>query len=223
MSAVVVLAWYLAPSLAIGGVLITSAGRFDVPAIWWAYLAVWLVASVVGALGADPALVRERLRPGPGARESLPLTATVAGALTVAHFVIAGLDVGRLRWSASVPAGLAWFGLALLAASLAIVQWATRENPFFSSVVRVQTERGHRVISSGPYAYVRHPGYVGTIGCALSSGIALGSWLSIAPNAIAVALLLRRISKEERILREELPGYASYQQRVRYRLVPGLW
>ena len=223
MSTAAILAWYLIPVLAIGGVLFASAGRFDVPAVWWAYLGVWLIVSVVSALSADPGLVQERLRPGPGARESLLLAAVIAGTLTASHFVVAGLDVGRLHWSDSVPVGLQWAGLIVLAASLAIAQWASTVNRFFSSVVRIQSERGHHVISSGPYAYVRHPGYAGTIGVALSSAIALGSWLSILPNLLGVALLVRRISREERVLREELPGYASYQQRVRYRLIPGLW
>ncbi len=223
MSAAAILAWYLVPSLAIGGVLLSSAGRFDVPAVWWAYLGLWLLVSVVGALGADPALVQERLRPGPGARESLPLAALIAGALTTSHFAIAGLDVGRFHWSNSVPAELEWAALAVLAASLALAQWASRVNRFFSSVVRIQSERGHYVVSSGPYAYVRHPGYAGAIGVALSSGVALGSWLSILPSLLGVALLVRRIPREECVLREELPGYASYQGSVRYRLVPGLW
>jgi protein-S-isoprenylcysteine O-methyltransferase Ste14 len=223
MSSAAILAWYLIPALAIGGTLFTSAGRFDVPAVWWAYLGMWLLVSVVGALGADPALLQERLRPGPGARESLPLAALIAGALTASHFVIAGLDVGRFHWSDSVPAALEWAGLVTFAASLAIAQWASSENRFFSSVVRIQSERGHHVITSGPYAYVRHPGYAGAIGAALSSALALGSWLSILPSLLAGALLVRRISREERVLRKELPGYASYQQRVGYRLVPGLW
>jgi protein-S-isoprenylcysteine O-methyltransferase Ste14 len=213
----------LIPALAIGGVLIGSAGRLDVPPVWWAYLGSWLLVSVVGGLGADPGLVQERLRPGPGARESLLLAALVAGVLTTGHFVVAGLDVGRFHWSDSVPAGLEWAGLVIFAASLTIAQWASSENRFFSSVVRIQAERGHRVISSGPYAYVRHPGYAGAIGLALSSAVALGSWLSMLPSLLGVALLVRRISKEERVLREELPGYASYQERVRYRLVPGVW
>jgi protein-S-isoprenylcysteine O-methyltransferase Ste14 len=223
MSTAAILAWHLIPALAIGGVLIGSAGRPDVPPVWWAYLGLWLLVSVVGALSADPGLVQERLRPGPGARESLVLAALVAGVLTAGHFVIAGLDVGRLHWSDSVPVGLEWAGLVIFAASLAIAQWASSENRFFSSVVRIQAERGHHVISSGPYAYVRHPGYAGAIGIALSSAIALGSWLSMLPSLLGVALIVRRISKEERVLREELPGYASYQERVRYRLVPGLW
>ena len=223
MSAAAILAWYLVPSLAIGGVLFSSAGRFDVPAVWWAYLGLWLLVSVVGALSADPGLVQERLRPGPGARESLPLAALIAGALTAGHFAIAGFDVGRFHWSDSVPAELEWAGLAVLAASLAIAHWASSVNRFFSSVVRIQSARGHYVVSSGPYAYVRHPGYAGAIGVALSSGVALGSWLSMLPGLIGVALLVRRISREECVLREELPGYASYQGRVRYRLIPGLW
>ena len=223
MSAAAILAWHLVPSLAIGGVLFSSAGRFDVSVVWWAYVGLWVLVSVVGALGADPGLVQERLRPGPGARESLLLAALIAGTLTAAHFAIAGLDVGRFHWSDSVPTELEWAGLVVLAASLAVAQWASSTNRFFSSVVRIQAERGHHVVSSGPYAYVRHPGYTGAIGAALSSGIALGSWLSILPCLIGVALLVRRIAKEECVLREELPGYAGYQQRVRYRLVPWLW
>src|SRR5262249_34328066 len=223
MPAAAILAWYLVPPLAIGGVLFGSAGRFDVPVVWWAYLGLWLLVSVVGALLADPGLVHERLRPGPGARESLPLAALIAGGLTASHFAIAGLDVGRFPWSDSVPAALEWAGLAALAASLALAQWASSVNRFFSSVVRIQSERGHYVVSSGPYAYVRHPGYAGAIGIASSSGVALGSWLSLLPSLLGAALLVRRISREECVLREELPGYASYQARVRYRLIPGLW
>lgn len=96
-------------------------------------------------------------------------------------------------------------------------------NRFFSAVVRLQTDRGHHVVTAGPYRIVRHPGYVGIIVGCMCSPIALGSWLAAVPMVPCLALFVRRTVLEDRFLRENLDGYADYANRVRYRLLPGLW
>jgi protein-S-isoprenylcysteine O-methyltransferase Ste14 len=111
----------------------------------------------------------------------------------------------------------------VFAAGLAFFIWAMHVNRFFSSVVRIQRERGHHVVTGGPYRWVRHPGYAGAIPAAMASGLALCSWLATAIGALGVPLLLWRTIVEDRTLRAELPGYRDYAQRVRWRLLPGIW
>ena len=96
-------------------------------------------------------------------------------------------------------------------------------NRFFSSVVRIQHERGHYVVTAAPYRWVRHPGYAGAILATVTSGVALGSWLSLAVAVLAVPLILWRTIGEDRLLRDQLPGYRDYAAQVWYRLIPGLW
>lgn len=170
-----------------------------------------------------PDLARERLHPGPGAKESLTRDMALVLPPIVAHYLIAALDLRRWHLTDTVPprgqvAGLLGMALALLVAS-----WATWVNPFFSSVVRIQRDRGHRLVTDGPYRYVRHPGYTAMIGYLVCSGLALGSWLSLLPLPAWVAFLLHRTRLEDRVLVEELEGYRDYAQRVRYRLLPGIW
>jgi protein-S-isoprenylcysteine O-methyltransferase Ste14 len=110
-----------------------------------------------------------------------------------------------------------------LAGGLGIWSLATRENRFFSSVIRIQRERGHRVISTGPYRIGRHPGYAAAIWIYPLSGLALGSWWSLAPSVLASLLFIRRTILEDRTLAAELQGYREYGRQVRYRLVPQIW
>jgi protein-S-isoprenylcysteine O-methyltransferase Ste14 len=137
-------------------------------------------------------------------------------------WIVAGLDF-RNSWSSGI--GMAGQIVALLSviAGYALVVWATGVNAFFSQVVRIQAERGHTVISNGPYQYVRHPPYVGMILVMLASPIMLGSWWALIPGAFSAVLMIIRTSLEDRTLQAELPGYIEYAQRVRYRLVPGVW
>jgi len=114
-------------------------------------------------------------------------------------------------------------GLAGMAASLGLALWALTQNRFFSPVIRVQTERGHHLITSGPYQFIRHPGYLGGAGSALCGAIALGSRWALLPAAGVVGVLLRRTVIEDRFLRPELAGYQDYARKVRYRLLPGIW
>jgi protein-S-isoprenylcysteine O-methyltransferase Ste14 len=200
--------------------LFASAGRIDLP--WfWAVLAVHSALLAAGMSSIDPDLRRERLRPGPGGRDRY--LRLIALPFILAHLTVAGLDVGRFHWSRPMPTGIQALALIGYAAGMALAVYAMLNNRFFSPVVRIQHERGHTLVTSGPYRFVRHPGYVGAILASACGGVALGSWWSLVPLAPFAALFLRRTAVEDRMLRADLDGYAGYAERVRYRLVPGLW
>jgi protein-S-isoprenylcysteine O-methyltransferase Ste14 len=204
----------------VGAILFGCAGRWDVPT-FWVFLAVWMAAGVAGAWVIDPDLIAERVLPGPGGRD-YGWTALFLP-LALGQFVVAGLDVGRYHWSDTVPLAVQVVGLVAMGAALAVAIWASAVNRFFSSVIRIQTERGHRVVTSGPYRFVRHPAYAVAPFLLVGTGLALSSWLAAAIGVLMMPLLLRRTVVEDRILREELTGYADYAARVRYRLLPGVW
>ena len=136
--------------------------------------------------------------------------------------MLVGLDVGRFHWD-GVPYVVQVAGVVGYAAALCVVFWAMRANPFYSSVVRVQTERGHHAVAEGPYRFVRHPGYAGTLFAFLSGGVALGSLFAMLPLLVLFGSFIRRTFVEDRLLQQELPGYAEYARKVRYRLVAGLF
>jgi protein-S-isoprenylcysteine O-methyltransferase Ste14 len=207
----------LMPAL-VGGVVFLSAGRWDLPAVW-AVLGVLTALGLALAAFADRGLVRERVRPGPGNRDRL--TRPIGTVLLLAHWVLAGLDA-RFGWS-SVPWQLQVAGVAGYAVAMALMFWAMQANPFYSSVVRVQTDRGHYPIASGPYRFLRHPGYAATLVGVFAGGLALGSWLAMLPLLVLGVCFIRRLLLEDRMLRSELPGYAEYAKRVRSRLVVGVF
>jgi len=200
--------------------LFGSAGTFGI-AVFWIYLAILAAIFAASFLWVDPDLARERMRPG---GKKPPLALQLFSGVLVLHWIIAGLDRGRFHWSDTLPLWLQALGLLALAGSYAFCIWAMHVNRFFSSVVRIQTDRGQHVVSTGPYAVIRHPGYLAGIVVMLASGIALGSWIAAAFLAITtLPFLLYRAITEDRILQAELPGYRDYAQRVRWRLIPGLW
>jgi protein-S-isoprenylcysteine O-methyltransferase Ste14 len=200
--------------------LFAAAGTVAIPT-YWIYLAIFAAVFVASFLWLDPDLARERMRPG-GKKPSLALR-LVSGVLFV-HWVIAGLDHGRFHWSDTVPATLQWTALIALAAGYAFCLWAMRVNRFFSSIVRIQNDRGQVVITTGPYAIIRHPGYLAGIVIVVASGPALDSWIASAVLAVCtLPFLLYRAATEDRVLLAELPGYRDYAKRVRWRLLPGIW
>jgi protein-S-isoprenylcysteine O-methyltransferase Ste14 len=136
--------------------------------------------------------------------------------------LLAGLDK-RLGWSADLPNWVHWMGLALLTFGYAIGTWAMAENAYFSSHVRIQKDRGQTVITSGPYAIVRHPAYVTGAIAMLGIPLLLDSWLAFPPIVLLCAGIVLRTNLEDATLLRELPGYREYAARVRYRLIPGIW
>jgi protein-S-isoprenylcysteine O-methyltransferase Ste14 len=200
--------------------LFGSAGTLAI-AGFWVYLAIYVAILVPSLLWLDPGLFRERMRPG-GKRP--PLALRLFTIVMVLHWVVAGLDRGRFHWSDNVPPWLQAAGLIAVAAGYGLCFWAMAENRFFSSVIRIQSERGHTVVTTGPYAFIRHPGYVAGILIILASGIALGSWLAtVLLVVLSLPFLLYRAITEDRVLLAELPGYREYANRVRWRLLPGIW
>ena len=136
--------------------------------------------------------------------------------------IVAGLD-HRYNWSPGFPLWLSVIGFILISFGYAFAAWALAENKFFSSVVRIQTERGHVVCDSGPYRFVRHPGYAGNIPPLLGIVLALGSVWALIPAVVALIITVIRTSLEDQTLQEELSGYRYYTRRVRYRLIPRVY
>jgi len=135
---------------------------------------------------------------------------------------MAGLDQ-RHGWTGSLPLGVQMAALILCVLGYALFVWATASNPFFSQIVRIQSERGHTVASGGPYQYMRHPGYLGAIIFELTVALLLASWWALLISGLCAILLILRTALEDRTLQAELTGYADYGRQVRYRLVPGIW
>jgi len=136
--------------------------------------------------------------------------------------LVAGFD-DRWGWSPRLAVAVQVAGFAAVALGDVLFAWAMASNQFFSSVVRIQQDRGHTVQTGGPYRFVRHPGYVGTIVPALATPLALGSLWAFIPAALLSAVIVVRTALEDKTLQDELAGYAEYAQRTRYRLLPGVW
>jgi protein-S-isoprenylcysteine O-methyltransferase Ste14 len=200
--------------------LFASAGTLAILG-FWVYLAIFAAIIVASLLALDPDLFRERMRPG---GQPPPLGLRLFTLVMFLHWIVAGLDRGRLHWSDTVPPWLQAVSLVALAAGYLLCFWAMAVNRFFSSVVRIQTDRGQHVVASGPYAYIRHPGYLAGIVIILASGLALGSWLAaLLVIVTSLPFLLYRAVTEDRVLQAELAGYPDYARRVRWRLMPGIW
>ena len=209
----------LIPPAILAGIVCAAAGRLDLPFVW-AIAGVMAAFHLLMAAFVDPTLLNERQSPASGNVDRL--TRPLGVALVLVHWVLAGLDVGRLHWSV-VPWQAQAAGVAGFVSALVVNFWAMRVNRFYSSVVRIQPDRGHQTIVDGPYRFVRHPGYAATLLAMFSGGIALGSWLAMVPVLGFAALFIRRTLLEDRMLQQELAGYAEYSQRVKYRLVPGIF
>jgi protein-S-isoprenylcysteine O-methyltransferase Ste14 len=138
-------------------------------------------------------------------------------------FIISILDASRFEWGPQVPIGIMIFGIILYIIGQTIVVWAKRMNKFFSSVVRIQSDRNQTVCKDGPYRFVRHPGYVGGIIFSIATPIVLGSFLGLIPLPATIILIFIRTYLEDKTLQNELPGYIDYTKEVRYKLLPGIW
>ena len=211
--------------VAMGGLLFASAGTLHWPSAWLFLVTSALLGPLCGwwLYRLDPALLAERLRPviqreQPPADKAFIIAFIVA---ILAWLIAIGLD--RRSLASNVPLALRALGFLLYLACTLFTMWVFRENSFAAPVVKLQTERAQRVISSGPYAHVRHPMYSGMILFFAGVPLLLGSWWGLAVAPVLLVLLAVRIRIEERTLRAGLPGYSDYAARVRYRLLPGVW
>jgi protein-S-isoprenylcysteine O-methyltransferase Ste14 len=198
--------------------LTLCAGRVNAPLT--AYLLIFTGASLVTAVLTHASLDEERRRPGP--EEAYPNSRRGATALFLVTVIVAALDDGRFHWTAlSRSTQILALPVLILAAALQV--WAMAVNPFFSTAIRIQAERGHELITRGPYRFIRHPGYLAMIVMMPATAMALGSLAALIPAVCYAAVILWRLQREDGFLTENLASYPEYLRSVRHRLIPGLW
>jgi protein-S-isoprenylcysteine O-methyltransferase Ste14 len=208
-----------------GALLFAPAGTLHWPAAW-VFLATMLSLGLGSGLWlakSDPELLAERMRPmmQAGQPRADKIFMMAFGVSALIWFIVMGLDA---RVAASnVPWPLQAIGLAMLIVSTGFILWVLLENSFAVPVVKVQAERGQRVVDTGPYAYVRHPMYGAVVLFFIGTPLLLGSWWGVAMAPLFIVLFAIRTGIEERALAAELLGYADYTTRVRARLIPGVW
>jgi protein-S-isoprenylcysteine O-methyltransferase Ste14 len=206
--------------------LFVSAGTVRWPAGWVFIAEMGGLGLAVGLWLArhDPALLAERMSAGFQATQKTWDKVFMVTLLVLWNgwLVLMALDAVRFRWS-QVPLWVQTVGAVLIALCMYVFYLTFRENTYAAPVVKIQAERGHRVVTTGPYAYVRHPMYAGALLLFVGIPLLLGSWYGLAAVLVIVALLIARIVMEERTLTDELPGYREYAARVRWRLAPGVW
>jgi protein-S-isoprenylcysteine O-methyltransferase Ste14 len=208
-------------------VLLVCGGDFG----WWQ---AWGYSPLIVVAGIGGRILAERRHPGLLAeRQSLEkaqnakawdkaLAPLMALSVSFPPVIVAGLD-HRFGWSPIFPLWLIVLGFLLISLGYAFATWALIENRFFSSVVRIQVDRGHVVCDSGPYRIVRHPGYAGNLLALPGIVLALSSIWTLIPAAVALIIAVIRTALEDQTLQDELPGYSDYARRVRYRLIPGIY
>jgi protein-S-isoprenylcysteine O-methyltransferase Ste14 len=210
-----------------GALLFAAAGTVSLPRAW-----LFLAVSMVGMFGGivpvavvNPELVNHRGQ-WKKKKDTKPWDKALLSTYGILGFyvvpVVIGLDVGRYHWS-SLGTWAAVVGTLMFAVGSVVLTWSMLVNTHFEATVRIQTDRGHKVVTTGPYAFVRHPGYVGAALWPLAASLIVGSAYGLIPAAAAVLVLVIRTHLEDNVLRTELPGYADYARKTKYRLLPGLW
>lgn len=215
---------HLAGTLVFFSILFISAGRLD---YWqgWFYVALGLLMAVLNytVLKIDPALASERSKPGGNTpwwdKAILGLTFLV----TISMYVIAGLDSGRYHWSPDFHWVYTLLGILLTALGQILFLVAQKQNKFFSSTVRIQKERDHKVYERGLYHFVRHPAYLGMMLQSAGFPMLFESLWSLVPIALMMILLITRTYLEDHLLLNELKGYLEYSERTEYRILPYIW
>lgn len=195
----------------------------------WALIVLWMafaVATIVFLSRHDPALLAERLKASPVQKGQKPwdkvlmLLMFIVG---IGIYIVPGFDVVRFGWSEPLPVWVEILAMVLHIPSFMFLGWVMHTNTYLSRVVKIAHERGHHVITTGPYAIVRHPMYSAVIVMVFAVPVALGSRFGLIPAVLMVVLLLVRTYFEDRTLHTELPGYPEYAKETRYRLIPGIW
>ena len=193
----------------------------------WVYAIVSILGFVISRVIAgrrNPDLIAERARTlqQPDAKAWDKILSPISGMGGGVVLLVIGLDA-LYGWSAPFSMPVKLLALACILAGYALGAYALIENRFFSGMVRIQTERGHQVVSSGPYCWIRHPGYAGAMVTYLATPFFLDSIWALLPTLFVLTAMVVRTSLEDRTLQEELDGYREYAGRVRYRLLPGVW
>jgi protein-S-isoprenylcysteine O-methyltransferase Ste14 len=206
-------------------VLMLSAGRWDWGA-GWLYVFIFLAfdaATALVVIPRHPTLLIERSQGNPNVKAwdkvIMPLA---AGIIPLFGWIVAGLNE-RWGWQPDVSQEVQLLGFILTLLGHAVIVWAMAANAYFSPLTRIQEERDHRVADGGPYRIIRHPGYLGAIVFSLGIPLMLESWWSFIPGVISVILFFVRTALEDQTLIDELSGYKSYADRVRYKILPGVW
>jgi len=215
---------HFAGTIVFFSILFISAGRFDyLQGIIYVAMGLFMGILNYTILKPDPELLAERSKPGEGAEKFDKAVLGISFLTTLAMYVVAGLDSGRFRWSPDFHPALVITGIILTAAGQLLFLIAQKQNRFFSSMVRIQKERGHTVCDTGLYRFVRHPAYLATLIQAAGFPLLFGSLWSIIPVFVIILIQFIRTSFEDKKLREELDGYAEYSIKTRYRLLPFVW
>jgi protein-S-isoprenylcysteine O-methyltransferase Ste14 len=205
-------------------ILFVSAGHIN---YWqgWIYVIIGLVMSTLSytVLRIDTELLNERSKPGEGAKKWDKSILGLSFLITIIMFVIAGLDSGRYHWSPDLHWSLYILGIILTIVGQLLFLIAQKQNKFFSSTVRIQTDRGHTVCETGLYKVVRHPAYLGNIIQTLGFPLLFGSLWSIIPVSISFLLIVIRTYLEDKTLINELNGYPEYTHKTRYKIIPYIW
>jgi len=210
--------------LVIALTLLLSAGTFKWIAAWCFLILYFSFGAIIGIwmVGHAPDLVQERMI-GLGKLESWDKVFFVLAMICfIAWLIVMPLDAVRFQWS-HLPLWLQIVGGLILISYFYLSYLIVRENPYLSSAVRIQKERGQTVITTGPYHYVRHPMYASLIPFVFGTSLLLGSWYGIPVGLMLIGLVAVRASKEERLLLKELEGYDTYMAQVRYRFIPYIW
>ncbi|MEI7661329.1 MAG: isoprenylcysteine carboxylmethyltransferase family protein [Bacteroidota bacterium] len=215
---------HLFGSILFFAVIFISAGRVG----YWqglVYVATGLVMFILNytVLRADPDLLKERSKPGEGAKRWDKAILGLSFPVSVSMYITAGLDSGRYHWSPGFHWSLYLAGIILTASGQLLFLVAQKQNRFFSSTVRIQTDREHIVCKTGLYKIVRHPAYLGSVIQSLGFPLLFGSLWSIIPAGLLVILFITRTQLEDITLKNELQGYAEYSGTTRYRIIPYIW
>ena len=201
-----------------------SAGKIG----YWqglVYVSTGILMTVLGytVLKPDAELISERGKPGEGTKKWDKTILLLSFVVTIIMYTVAGLDSGRFHWSPDFHPGLIITGIVFTAAGQFLFLLAQKQNKFFSSTVRIQSERNHTVCDTGLYRFVRHPAYMGSIIQALGFPLLFGSLWSILPVALLILLFIVRTGLEDSTLLMELNGYSDYSKKTRYRIIPFVW
>ena len=201
-----------------------TAGRLD---YWqgWVFngLNIFFIIVTYIVLRDRKDLIKERLKPGEGMKKWDKVYYAVSTPLFFVMFVVSILDASRFYWKPAVPFLIVVIGIITYAIGQLIILWAKKTNKFFSSVVRIQSDRKHTVCSDGPYRFMRHPGYFGGLLFTIATPLMLGSFWGILPAIITLILMFARTYLEDNTLKNELPGYTEYSKKVKYKIIPFLW